>query len=703
MLKMRFNYHIQARALVVAALLVSASGKAVLHTPSPRPHPSVASDSPPLAEGQSQNGDTLKSRKLGEVTVSASAKQKDLQNAAPSQTLTARDMEQMGVQQLSDAVKHLSGVTLHDYGGAGGLKTVSIRGLGARFTGVSYDGVALSDVQTGQIDLQRYTLNGIQQVNLLVGEGSDIFISAREATMPSFLSIETEKVKSQESRVESDNSQSSMVNGQCSMVLGSWGYTNPMVSGSAEWGKLAVSAMADYIYAENDYPFTIYNITERIHKRRVHSKMNQGHAEINARYTFSANHMLTAKAYYYDNDRDLPGVVRYYTSESKQQLRERTAFGQILYRGRLSDQWSLKAAAKWNFASSEYEDRLYQNGVMDGSYWQREGYLSGAVLFRPIESLSFSYASDIVHNDLNSHRYMVTDQHPSRLSLLNTLSARWNRGFLSLSARVLHSAHLEHVRTGAEGQDYHHWSPSASASAKLGRGWTARVMWKDIFRMPSFTELYYYHLGTQDLKPERTSQWNAGLTWEGKLLPTLSATMSSDLYINKVKDKIISIPYNLFVWRNVNAAETRVKGLDLNLSLTLRMAMRHALEMQGHYSYMHAVDRSLRGNNEYNKQLPYMPRHSGSAVLTWRNPWVNVSLNAYGVSKTWATKSHADGSSIGGYGELGTTLFREFSLRGKQKLTASFNLSNLLNKQYEVIAAYPMPGRAWRAKVTYLF
>ena len=670
---MRPSYHIKARALIVAALLVGTSGWAEYA-------PAV---------------DTL----LNEVKVSGSAKQRDLSNAAPTQTLTARDMEQMGVHQLSDAVKHMSGVTLHDYGGAGGLKTVSIRGLGARFTGVSYDGVALSDVQTGQIDLQRHTLNGVRQVSLLVGEGSNIFISAREATTPGMLAIETEKILHPASLNGEGELRGGL--GQFSMVFGSWGYTNPMLSAGARWGKLSVSAIADYVYAENDYPFTIYNITERIHKRRVHSKMNQGHAEINASYAFSDNHVLRAKAYYYDNDRDLPGVVRYYTSESKQQLRERTAFGQLLYRGRLSDQWSLKAAAKWNFASSDYKDRLYPDGVTDGAYWQREGYLSGAVLYRPIESLSFSYASDIVHNNLNSHRQMAIDQHPSRLSLLNTLSARWNRGFLSLTARVLHSAHLEDTRSGAEGQDYHHWSPSASAAAKLGKGWTARVMWKDIFRMPSFTELYYYHLGTQNLKPERTSQWNAGVTWEGRLLPTLSATMSSDIYINKVKDKIISIPYNLFIWRNINAAETRIKGVDLNVGLHLQMAARHALEMQGHYSYMHAVDRSNPNNKDYNKQLPYMPQNSMSTVLTWHNPWANVSLNAYAVSKTWATTSHVDGSSIGGYGELGATVFREFRLKGNQRLTASFNVSNLLNKQYEVIAAYPMPGRGWRLKIGY--
>ena len=113
-------------------------------------------------------------------------------------------------------------------------------------------------------------------------------------------------------------------------------------------------------------------------------------------------------------------------------------------------------------------------------------------------------------------------------------------------------------------------------------------------------------------------------------------------------------------------------------------------------------NRNTQGVSTY---IPYFVAadEEGCIVTRLSNGTRMTGNMAYGVSKTWATKSHADGSSIGGYGELGTTLFREFSLRGKQKLTASFSISNLLDKQYEVIAAYPMPGRGWRAKVTYLF
>ena len=47
------------------------------------------------------------------------------------------------------------GVTVKDYG-IGGLKTVSVRSLGANHTTVSYDGIALTDVQSGQIDIGRF-------------------------------------------------------------------------------------------------------------------------------------------------------------------------------------------------------------------------------------------------------------------------------------------------------------------------------------------------------------------------------------------------------------------------------------------------------------------------------------------------------------------------------------------------------------------
>lgn len=636
-----------------------------------------------------QNTDSLTTRRIKEVRISGSQKLKNLRNSAPEQTFDTKTLEQMGAQTVSDAVRHMAGVTLHDYGGAGGLKTVSVRGLGAQFTGVSYDGIALSDIQTGQIDLQRYTLNDVQQVELLIGESNDIFIAARDAQMPALLKI----------RTQTSNPHDSLWHFSAQNTLGAWGYANPMLKVAKSSGKMGFSALADYIYAENDYPFTIYNGIQRLHKRRVHTMMNQSHAELNANYIINDNHSIGLKLYYYDNDRQLPGIVRFYTAESKQTLREQTAFAQMLYRAHLSDNFRIKMAGKWNWNESKYRDRLYSEGIMDGNYWQREGYLSGAALWRPLDDLSVSFAGDFVRNGLHSRNMMLSDVCPVRKSFLNTAALRWERDFLSLSMRILHSTHLNSVKKGEQEQDYRHWSPSAGASLRWGKSWAMRIMWKDIFRMPSFNELYFFHRGASSLKPERTRQWNAGISWNGRISSTLRGTFSADGYINKVKDKIVCIPYNLFLSRNVNAAKVTVHGVDLALSLDYALAPNHALELQGHYSYISAFDRSAPTATAYKKQIAYIPENSYSSVATWRNPWLNVSLTAYGVGKRWATNEHTAGTSVAGYTDIGATLFRDFKLKGNHKLTASFNVSNLLDKQHEVISGYPMPGIGWRAKV----
>ena len=67
----------------------------------------------------------------------------------------------MGVVDMPGALRRMAGVNLRDYGGAGGLKTVSVRGLGAAHTIVTYDGLAVGDARQGQTDLSRFSLDNI--------------------------------------------------------------------------------------------------------------------------------------------------------------------------------------------------------------------------------------------------------------------------------------------------------------------------------------------------------------------------------------------------------------------------------------------------------------------------------------------------------------------------------------------------------------
>ena len=242
------------------------------------------------------------------------------------------DMLTMGVTDMADALHRLPGITLRDYGGAGGMKTVSVRGFSAKHTGVSYDGVMISECQSGEIDLSRYSLDNVEHLMLTIGDNDDIFIPARQASTPAILHIQTLR--------KPDNDLKPHLTTQ--MKVGSFGYVSPFVRYHQNISdRFGISVVGEYTYAENDYPYDIKNGTVTQHDRRTHNRMNQGHAELDFIYHINKVNMLTGKFYYYDNDRQLPGQVHYYTNVSGESLRDRNAFGQLLYQTRWGDQQTM--------------------------------------------------------------------------------------------------------------------------------------------------------------------------------------------------------------------------------------------------------------------------------------------------------------------------------------------------------------------------
>ena len=134
--------------------------------------------------------DSIRTEHLQEVKVNA-RQHRILTSTSPLQLLDKGDMLRLGVTDMADALHRMPGINLRDYGGAGGMKTVAVRGFGAVHTGVSYDGVLLSECQGGEIDVSRYSLDQVQTLRLTIGDNDDIFISARQASVAALLAIET--------------------------------------------------------------------------------------------------------------------------------------------------------------------------------------------------------------------------------------------------------------------------------------------------------------------------------------------------------------------------------------------------------------------------------------------------------------------------------------------------------------------------------
>ena len=75
---------------------------------------------------QQQKADTARTYSIPEVTVAEAYHTREVRAMAPTQVFSKEELKSLNVLQVSDAVKHFAGVTVKDYGGIGGLKTVSL-------------------------------------------------------------------------------------------------------------------------------------------------------------------------------------------------------------------------------------------------------------------------------------------------------------------------------------------------------------------------------------------------------------------------------------------------------------------------------------------------------------------------------------------------------------------------------------------------
>ena len=631
-----------------------------------------------------------KPHEMSGVTVTERRLPVSLTAGTPVQRMEKAELERMGALDVSDAVRHFSGVSVKDYGGIGGMKTVSVRSLGAQHTAVSYDGVAVGDCQSGQVDISRFSLDNVSALTLTIGQGDDIFQPAKALASAGVLSIETGK----------PDFGAASFRLAARVKSGSFGLANPSLFWAVRLGgKAGLSFYGDYLRADGIYPFEYVNGTRRIKAKRNNSDIQAYRGEANFYASLGDGQDLRAKLYLFHSERGLPGSVVYDNPYAAERLHDRNYFGQLNYEVSFSPKWKLKAAGKFNYVWNRDTDKEAA-GMRDDRFRQTETYLTATLWSEPLRGLSFSLAQDFAYNDLSTT--LSNCQYPERYTVLTALSAQYWHPVFRITASLLNTYITENVRTGTAADDRQRLSPAVSLSWRPlpSTAWRLRASYKDIFRMPTFNDLYYRLIGNTRLRPESTRQWNVGTTWGGRVSSVVETLdVSVDAYYNKVKDKIVAVP-TMFVWKMSNVGEVETVGVDINVSAGIRVAKSMRFGLSGAYNFMQAEDVTDRDSKLWRNQIAYTPRHSGSGSLTWETPWVDVAYNVVFASERYRMPQNSADNRIRPYSDHSLSAFRTFR-RGRHALRLQADALNLGGKNYEIVRFYPMPGRNYKFTVTY--
>ena len=636
---------------------------------------------------EAQVVDTVQS--LEQVEVSAQRAPSTLRTAVPTQVVDAEKIESQGLLQLSDAVRQMAGVTLKDYGGIGGIKTVSARGLGSQFSTLTIDGVAVDDAQNGQVDLGRYLLTGAAYVSLSHGQQQEQLLSARAYAAGNVLNLES---------AEPRFFLAERTNLKVGMELGSFDMMNPSVQWEQKWNqRLKSSLLVSWLKSDGDYPFTLYYTAGRedssSRERREHSAMHMLTADGSLYYTIGKGNGLTAKVHYMRGHHDLPGPVIFYTQRpSRQSTDEEVAFAQAKWKLE-REKWKVQALGKLQQTYDRFEDSAAYTltGYQMNDYRQREAYLSGSAMWSATQWLDLGGAADGSFGGLKTNLAQRNDVH--RTNLMAVVSARVHHKGLEVRGNLLGTAISDRVGDLDTMPTYRRLSPYVGAMYTFGKGGlTLRYFYKETYRAPNFSELYFFTM-PRNLRPECARQHNVGAT-----LATGHVGATVDAYYNRVRDKILAIPtQNMFLWSMQNIGKVDILGVDATANFQFS-----TFNFQLNYSYQHAVDRTDPEGESYGHQIAYTPRHSGGSNLRWENRWVNLGATLMVVGERYYRMQNSAETHLPAYCDLGLLADREFDLRwGTMRLQVQ--VMNLLDVQYEVVRSYPMMGRNYRLKIVYEF
>lgn len=265
----------------------------------------------------------------------------------------------------------------------------------------------------------------------------------------------------------------------------------------------------------------------------------------------------------------------------------------------------------------------------------------------------------------------------------------------------------EKAKNGGSAGNHRKLTPNVSISLKPfhNEELRFRFFYKVSFRLPSFNDLYYDKAGNINLKPESATQYNIGITYSKAIndfIPYLSATV--DAYHNKVTDKIVATPTkNLFIWSMVNLGKVDIKGVDATASLSLQPLDKLRINLSGNYTYQRALDVTNSNPNSpegkvYKHQIAYTPRVSASGQAGIETPWLNLSYSFLFSGKRYMLGQNISDNRLDSYSDHSISAYRDFKI---QKVTASLNLEvlNLMNRNYEIVKNFPMPGRSVRVTI----
>lgn len=646
-----------------------------------------------FANGETQ--DSVRVHHIQEVVVTSRLISRE---TIPSQTLGGEELKKLNSLSVADALRYFSGLQLKDYGGVGGIKTVNIRSMGTNHLGIFYDGIELGNAQNGQIDLGQFSLDNVEEISLYNGQRSAIFQPASDFGNAGSVYIRTKAPRFMMGRRYNLLVRAKYGSSDTFRFSSLWEQKlSEHISSSLSTSVLTSSGRYKFRYRRVTEDNTVaYDTTAVRHNGDIWAFR----IEENVRGGI-ADGYWNVKAYTYHSERGIPGAIVSNVWRRGERQWDHNTFGQAVFQKSFGDKFSTKALAKYAYYVTRYVNNDETQIHVDNTYRQQEMYFSTSNVYEILSKWSVSMSYDFKWNKLNAN--MVDFAFPHRYSNFVSLATALTLSRIQAQASLVEQVVKDHVKYGASSSSRSTLTPAFFVNvypfeSKL---LAVRAFAKKSFRMPTFNDLYYADMGNSKLNPESALQYDLGFVlnkdWKQGIVDHFR--LQVDGYYNTVHDKIVAYPKGQqFRWTMLNLGKVHIKGVEAMAEVGLEPAKDWKVTARLQYTYQDARDVTDPNTSYYKDQIPYIPWHSGSAILGLS--WRKLDL-AY--SFIYSGERYSQQENIL-YNHLQPWYTHDMSVvYHARKWSARLDVNNIFSQDYDVILNYPMPKRNYMLTLEYNF
>lgn len=646
-----------------------------------------------FANGETQ--DSVRVHHIQEVVVTSRLISRE---TIPSQTLGGEELKKLNSLSVADALRYFSGLQLKDYGGVGGIKTVNIRSMGTNHLGIFYDGIELGNAQNGQIDLGQFSLDNVEEISLYNGQRSAIFQPASDFGNAGSVYIRTKAPRFMMGRRYNLLVRAKYGSSDTFRFSSLWEQKlSEHISSSLSTGVLTSSGRYKFRYRRVTEDNTVaYDTTAVRHNGDIWAFR----IEENVRGGI-ADGYWNVKAYTYHSEKGIPGAIVNNVWRRGERQWDHNTFGQAVFQKSFGDKFSTKALAKYAYYVTRYVNNDETQIHVDNTYRQQEMYFSTSNVYEILSKWSVSMSYDFKWNKLNAN--MVDFAFPHRYSNFVSLATALTLSRIQAQASLVEQVVKDHVKYGASSSSRSTLTPAFFVNvypfeSKL---LAVRAFAKKSFRMPTFNDLYYADMGNSKLNPESALQYDLGFVlnkdWKQGIVDHFR--LQVDGYYNTVHDKIVAYPKGQqFRWTMFNLGKVHIKGVDAMAEVGLEPAKDWKVTARLQYTYQDARDVTDPNTSYYKDQIPYIPWHSGSAILglSWREWDLSYSF-------IYSGERYSQQENIL-YNHLQPWYTHDMSVAyHARRWSARLDVNNIFSQDYDVILNYPMPKRNYMLTLEYNF